>query len=345
MVSVDTIGYGAFADDTLLTEITIPASVKSIGSSSFRGCTSLKYIEVESGNANYVDDEGVLYTKNMETLFVYPEGREDTEYTVNSDCKNISESAFRYNRYITNVTLPEGLDSIGGWAFGQCPSLKELNIPASVSYIPDGSIVYYSTALESLTVDAENPYYMAEDNVLFTKDKTILIAYAANSAQESYSIPDKVDSIAFDALSYARNLSKIVIPTSVTKIGACAFCCDPYYNIIDTIVLESSVPLTSENIDEGWIFLDEYEPDYIYNHTILVVPDGSKEAYEKTSSWSNFLNIMTNSEVTGINEINAADTQNSVTTDERIYDLQGRRLNVMPKNGVYIKGRKKYIGN
>jgi len=142
------------------------------------------------------------------------------------------------------------LDSIGGWAFGQCPSLKELNIPASVSYIPDGSIVYYSTALESLTVDAENPYYMAEDNVLFTKDKTILIAYAANSAQESYSIPDKVDSIAFDALSYARNLSKIVIPTSVTKIGACAFCCDPYYNIIDTIVLESSVPLTSENIDQ-----------------------------------------------------------------------------------------------
>jgi len=42
MISVDTIKYGAFADDTLLTEITIPASVKSIGKSSFRGCTNLK---------------------------------------------------------------------------------------------------------------------------------------------------------------------------------------------------------------------------------------------------------------------------------------------------------------
>jgi len=30
-------------------------------------------------------------------------------------------------------------------------------------------------------------------------------------------------------------------------------------------------------------------------------------------------------------------------SDDRIYDLQGRRLDIMPENGVYIRGGKKYL--
>jgi len=340
--SLTEIGTGAFYYDTLLASITIPATVYYVSYYSFYGCTNLQEIKVEDGNANYVDIDGVLYTNDKETLVCYPAGKKDTEYKLDEACKEIRTVASSWNRYLTNIILPEGLEEIEYGSFFNCTALKELYIPASVKTISGGSVFEGCTSLESLTVDANNETYMSEDNVLFDKEMTGLIAFAANNDVESYVIPETVTFIENEAFAYARNLRKVVIPASVTDIGYEAFLFDAEINVIDTIVCKSSEPL---DVDDEDIFGEDNAKDSLYNHTILVVPDGSVNAYQKTAPWSNFKNIMSESDVTGIKEVNADNTPASATADEKIYDLQGRRLYMKPEKGLYIKGGKKYLDN
>jgi len=341
--SLSELGTGAFYGDTLLASITIPASVYDISYGNFYGCTNLQEIKVENGNKNYVDEDGVLYSSDKETIVCYPAGKKDTGYVIDETCKTIEDLAFSCNRYLTNITLPEGLETIEYGAFRECTALKELYLPASVKQISGGSIVGGCTSLESLTVDANNENYISEKNVLFNKEMTTLIAFAANNdGIESYVIPETVTKLDGYAFAYARNLRKIVIPASVSKIGYGTFLFDAAENVIDTIVCKNSEPL---EFDDD-IFGDDNDKAPLYNHTILVVPNGSVEAYQTTYPWSNFKNIISESEVGGINEINADNTPASVTADDRIYDLQGRRLDMKPENGtLYIKGGKIYLGN
>lgn len=75
----------------------------------------------------------------------------------------------------------------------------------------------------TITVDSKNPYYMTENNVLFTKDKKTLVYYPVEKTEQSYRIPKSVTKV--EALAFSRNpfLKKVVLPTGITDIGAGAF--------------------------------------------------------------------------------------------------------------------------
>jgi len=60
-----------------LTSITIPNSVTSIDSNAFDNCGNLAEIKVDSENEVYCDQNGVLFSKNMDTLLIYPEGKKE----------------------------------------------------------------------------------------------------------------------------------------------------------------------------------------------------------------------------------------------------------------------------
>jgi len=338
------IGWMAFSDDTLLTSITIPASVEDIGDFAFDGCINLQSINVANGNSYYTSDEGVLYTKDMETLLRYPQGKKDKEYTIDKNCKTISTEAFWENPYITKITLLEGLDSIEGWAFGRCTSLDSVYIPSTVRVLKEeGSIFYNTASLTSLEVDKANPYFVSVDNVIFSKDTTELFAYATGNEREFYSIPDGVKKIDYEAFFFYQHLKKIEIPASVDTIVVFAFACVDTICMLDTIVCKSKEPAALMHWE---VFENEGENEYAcYENTVLVVPDGAKEKYQSAEVWKLFKNIVEESDVTGINEINAESTPASVTKDDRIYDLQGRKLDNKPENGIlYIKGGKKHLG-
>ena len=58
-----------------------------------------------------------------------------TEYDVRAGTKNVDGLTFRRCRLLSNVTLPEGLLTIGDCAFSLCSSLQQIQIPASVERI------------------------------------------------------------------------------------------------------------------------------------------------------------------------------------------------------------------
>ena len=100
--SVTRIGYAAFGECSNLTSVTIPSGVTSIGDYAFYNCTSLTGITVSESSAYYSSDAyGVLYNKDQTELIQYPIGNARTAFTI-----------------------PNGVTSIGDYAFYKCKNLN-----------------------------------------------------------------------------------------------------------------------------------------------------------------------------------------------------------------------------
>jgi len=110
---------------------TIPDSVTNIGwlGGAFNNCTKLTAINVDAGNSTYSSQDGVLYDKAKTKIIQIPEG-------------------------ITgNVTIPNSVTSIGGWAFVGCTKLTSITIGNGVTSIEEGTFLG-CTGLISVTIPA-----------------------------------------------------------------------------------------------------------------------------------------------------------------------------------------------
>lgn len=190
--SVTTIGrdgsyFQAFSGCDNVISVTIPNSVKLIEKNSFYSCDSLTAIKVVENNPNYSSDNyGVLFNKNKSTIIRYPEGNENSTYSIPNSVTYINEYAFDNCSNLIKVTIPNSVTTIGYCAFEYCDSLKEIEIPASVKTISD-------CAFQSC----------------YDLDR-VLIEYG-------------ITTIGGYAFAYCRNLADINIPNSVTDIGIYAF--------------------------------------------------------------------------------------------------------------------------
>ena len=110
---------------------------------------------------------------------------------------------------IQNVILPDGLTSIGAFAFWNCTSLTSITNPNSVTSI--GSEAFYGcSGLTSVTIP----------NSVTSIGNS---AFRYCSALTSITIPNSVTSIGDDAFCGCSGLTSITIPNSVTSIGDWAF--------------------------------------------------------------------------------------------------------------------------
>ena len=180
--SVTSIGDYAFYDCSGLTSVTIPDSVTSIGDGAFSYCSGLVSISVDSGNANYKSVNGLLLSKDGKTLILGVNG----DVTIPDGVTSIGSSAFEGCSGLTSVTIPNSVTSIGRYAFEDCSGLTHVTIPNSVTSIGDGAFSYCS-GLTSATIG------------------------------------NSVTSIGDDAFWCCSGLTSVTIPDSVTSIGDCAF--------------------------------------------------------------------------------------------------------------------------
>lgn len=122
-----------------IVKIIIPDSVTAIEGGFLKSHYFVSEIEVAGDNPQYVSKDGVLFTRDMETLVRYPIKREETEYSVPSGVKTIEESAFMLNTALEKVTTPSSLRAIRKNAFASCRNLREAVLGKGLREIDDGA--------------------------------------------------------------------------------------------------------------------------------------------------------------------------------------------------------------
>lgn len=138
---VKTICSYSFLNCTSLTSVTIPNSVTSIGDYSFYACSNLASFTVGSG-VNYIGNNAFKYCSSLNKVIV-PNIAEWCGITFSSSNANPLNIACRLfydeTTEITDLVIPQGVISIGDYAFRRCNRLNSITIPESVTSIAEAS--------------------------------------------------------------------------------------------------------------------------------------------------------------------------------------------------------------
>ncbi len=164
--NITTIGENAFKDQVKMKSVTIPATVTSIGTNPFAGCTGLQTITVEEGNTAYKIENGVLLSEseNKKTLVCYPAGNTGTTYTTPEGVTAIAAQAFADCKKLGNVVLRENVTSVGADAFTGCDKLMAVYVWHLKNTSEEKDCDIDSTVLNSENII----YYIVADSTLST---------------------------------------------------------------------------------------------------------------------------------------------------------------------------------
>ena len=218
--------------------------------------------------------EGVVYDVSADGTYAEVIGYEGTAKRVRIadvynglPVKNIYNDAFRSNKTIVSVIIPDSVTSIGEWAFYDCSSLTSVVIGDSVTSI-GGNAFYNCSSLTSVYITdiaawctisfLSNPLSYAKNLYLNNELVTKLV------------IPDSVTSIGAGAFRGCSSLTSVVIGDSVTSIGQSAF-----YNCSS---------LTSVVIRDGVTSIGEYAFCACSRLTSVEIPDSVTSIGEKAFS-------------------------------------------------------------
>lgn len=125
------------------------------------------------------------------------------------------------------VNIPSEIDGhivdyIGANCFQDAAGVTSVTIPATVTDMGE-NVFLGCTALDTVQVAADNPYYSVKDGVLYADGGKLLCLYPAAGEAVQFTVPQDVEEIAAGAFGYAQRLQEVVIPEGVCYVDSYAF--------------------------------------------------------------------------------------------------------------------------
>ncbi len=218
--SVTSISSNAFANSDI-TDLYIPASINVIATSAFKNCTKLSSITVEEGNETYHSAGNCLIDTEGKTVVL---GCQNSVIPDDGSVTIIGKYAFEVCIYLTDITIPYGIEIIEERAFKSCERIEIIIIPDSVTTI--GSAAFEDCVnLSNITIP---------DSVT---DLGTNVFYGCYSLGGAY-IGRGISEIPGHTFSNCSSLTSIDIPDNIEKIGESAFyAC----TILDNVKIGSGV--------------------------------------------------------------------------------------------------------
>ncbi len=175
------IGHHAFSG-TALNSFTVPNTVEDIAEGVFEASPFTEILVEAPGEEQetyFVSKDGVLFTGDEKCLFAYPCAKAGTSYTVPDGVEVLYLTAFGCSE-LEEIVLPDTLKVINDWAFGNCETLKSLEIPANVEFI-GGSFISNTPSLKSITFRGASPVPMIGWDAFSGNEGHTVIYYPADA--------------------------------------------------------------------------------------------------------------------------------------------------------------------
>lgn len=247
------IGDRAFEKCYALATVTLPDTVKTIGKSCFWECA---FESINTAGVEVLGDTAFYKCANV-TSFNLPNivtigesafgGCEKlTEMTIGNRLESceanlnglskisidspIQDKLFQWAKKLTDVTLGEGVTSIGEMAFGYCSELKNITLPATLTEL--GKSAFWESGLTAVTIPAslktvgEQAFYYCRSLASLTIENGVeSIGESAfeEAAITSLSLPASVKSVGNKAFSGCNSLKAITLAEGLESIGNLAF--------------------------------------------------------------------------------------------------------------------------
>ena len=94
-------------------------------------------ITSNKNNRYFKDVDGILYTKNMREIVLYPPGIKAESFSIPDGVREINARAFAGVTQLKKITLPNSLVEIEDEAFYGCTGLTEITVPKKVRELGD----------------------------------------------------------------------------------------------------------------------------------------------------------------------------------------------------------------
>lgn len=324
--SLETIGEFAFYGCRRLTNIVFPNSVTSIGYCAFCQNEKLSQIDLSSTNIKVLNElfgnKGLSGMKNLKHIS-YPasiqevpekmcyrlEMLESVDLSKCTQLKRICESAFACTPNLKEVLLPDSIEAMEKWAFGECGNIKHIDMPASLKEMGYG--VFIGSEVENVDFSRVTNLILIPE-ATFAKCKKLKNVILPASLKEfgvqvfeesniesvdfsrvtqlntlptltfnecrylkSINLPDCIKVIDKGIFILCERLKTIIMPASLTEIGM------GFFEGEDTMLktLDFSKVSSLEVIPEEFIVCDSIKT--------LTIPNGVKEIEDEAFSVPN----------------------------------------------------------
>jgi Flp pilus assembly protein protease CpaA len=269
--SVTSIGSSAFYNCRSITSVTIPNGVTSIGSSAFSSCSGLTSVTIPNSVTSIGKEAFYNCSGLIKAEFASIEGLCNIEfenYTANP--LTFTNHLYINGQEVTDLVIPNGVTSIGSYAFYNCSGLTSITIPNSVTSIGDQPF-YGCTRLSKANFASIECLCKLKSALRYTNHLFL-------NGQEitELVIPNSVTSIGSGTFYGCSDLISVTIPESVKSIGSSAFAECPLQTIV--------------NRGDNNIESDAFS-NMVYLHTQLYVPEGTVWNYIFNTKWGEFHNI------------------------------------------------------
>lgn len=216
---VTSVGYGAFAQNSTLESVEVPASVTDLQYGAFTSCTNLKSVEFAQGSSLKSIGHRAFASCYSLTDLAIPDG-----------VQTIGDEGFSYSG-LTSVEIPDSVTQIGNAVFWNCSSLAEAVIGKGLKSIPENTFLQCESLQkaeipEGITSIGHSAFSGTKLTSVKIPDSVTTMGegvFSSCDALTGVTLGSGLKGIESNTFSRCGALTKISIPKNITYIGSGAF--------------------------------------------------------------------------------------------------------------------------